>query len=126
MQGVIDNAQEAHLVEGMSIEQVWVLWNEGKLSFVTVLAAAKYNDCECGGNRQGLICMNSDHMELRIAMVKGMKGTLETLRAGNIFPSETAGDILTVLRESAAIEHESDGVGRVAGVADGAKGDTIA
>lgn len=125
MQGVIDNAQEAHLAENVSLERAWELWNEGIFSYVTILSIAKHNDCECGGNRTGLICMNSDHMDLRIAMVKGLKGTLETLRVGDLYPSPTADEILASLHESPASEHESDGTGRVAGVADGAEGDTI-
>jgi len=125
MQGVMDNAREAHLAETLSIEQAWKLWNEGALSHVTVIAVARYSDCECGGNRDGLICMNTDHMDLRIAMVKGLKGTLETLRVGDLYTAPTSGEILASIREIDAVEHESDGAGRVVGVADGAEGDTI-
>ena len=119
MQGVIDNAQEAHLAETVSLEQAWQLWNEGIFSYVTVLSVAKRNDCECGGNRDGLICMNSGHMDLRVAMIRGLKGTIDTLRVGDLYGMPSGGEILESLRTLSTEE-------RGGGVADGEKGDTIA
>lgn len=126
MQGVIDNAREAHLADTLSIERAWQLWNAGELSHVTVIAIAKHNDCECGGNREGLICFNGDHMDLRIAMVKGLKGTIETLRAGNFYESPSSAEILASMREIDESERESPVVGRVDADQRGGKGDTIA
>ena len=119
MQGVIDNAQEAHLAETVSLERAWQLWNEGIFSYITVLAIAKHNDCECGGNRDGLICMNSDHMDLRVAMIKGLKGTIDTLRVGDLYGMPTNEEILGSFR-GLSTEDRGDGL------ADGEKGDTIA
>ena len=119
MQGVISNAQEAHLSEMVSLEHAWRLWNEGIFSHVTVLSVARRNDCECGGNRDGLICMNSDHMDIRVAMIKGLKGTLETLRVGDLYGMPTSEEIAVSFR-GLSTEERGDGV------ADGEKDDTIA
>lgn len=116
---MIDNALEAHLAEIISLEKAWELWNAGSLSHVTVLSIAKRNDCECGGNRTGLICMNSDHMDLRVAMIKGLKGTIDTLRVGDLYGMPSGEEILGSFR-SLSTEDRGDGV------ADGEKGDTIA
>jgi hypothetical protein len=119
MQGVIDNALEAHIAETVSLERAWQLWNAGSLSHVTVISVAKRSDCECGGNRDGLICMNSDHMDLRVAMIKGLKGTIDTLRVGDLYGMPSGEEILGSFR-GLSTEERGDGV------ADGEKGDTIA
>ncbi len=123
---MIDNAREAHLAEVISLERAWQLWNAGSLSHVTVISVAKRNDCECGGNRDGLICMNSDHMDIRVAMIKGLKGTIDTLRAGDLYSVPTSGEILAGMQEMRDAEHEFSDTVRVVGVADDVEGDTIA
>ena len=123
---MIDNAQEAFLAETISLEKAWELWNAGSLSHVTVISVAKRNDCECGGNRDGLICMNSNHMDLRVAMIKGLKGTIDTLRVGDLYDAPTSGEILASMQEMNDDEHEFLDTVRVVGVADDVEGDTIA
>jgi len=75
--GLMDRSNE-YAKEPTSLEIAYRDFKAGLLRPEQRIRLARYLDCECGGNRTGLICPQSSHYAMREAMISGQVQPCET------------------------------------------------
>lgn len=71
MCGDMENAKEAHMIEGMSLEQAYTAYKGGSLRTLLAINVAKYGQCGCV-NVWVAGCSNSAHTAMRQDMLSAV------------------------------------------------------